>query len=211
VKYTDKFLQRARIAGQLLEWVPFMRMAGLNGSIVRGEETEKSDIDFLIIARHGRLYTARFFATIFVHLTGWRRYGDKIAGRICLNCYLSDKKLDITPRDPKSLGKVARAYKYLIPLVDINRTSNKFFEINKWFCGYKVAGSKYQRKLIDEISPRGPEKPVRFFEIYLKGSVGNWVEKKLMDYQVKRIVAGKKTGDETVATQDEIRLHPKKQ
>jgi len=40
-------------------------MAGLNGSIVRGEENEESDIDFLILARAGRLYTTRFLATFF--------------------------------------------------------------------------------------------------------------------------------------------------
>ena len=40
--------------------------------------------------------------------------------------------------------------------------------------------------------------------------IGNWIEKKLMNYQVKRILAGKKKRDETVATKDEIRLHPKK-
>ena len=210
MKYTDKYLKRAGIAGQMLRWVPFIRMAGLNGSIVRGEEKEGSDIDFLIIAKEGRLYTARLFATIFIQLTGWRRYGDQIAGRICLNCYLSDKKPNITPHNTKSREKVARAYKYLIPLVDVNKVSNKFFEVNKWFREYQVTGSEYQVKLIDEISPKGPKIPVRFLEIYLGGNFGNWIEKKLMNYQVKRILAGKKKRDETVATKDEIRLHPKK-
>jgi len=185
-------------------------MAGLNGSIVRGDETEESDIDFLIIAKEGRLYTARLFATILIHLTGWRRYGDRVAGRICLNCYLSDKRPDITPHDVRSRGKVARAYKYLIPLVETNGIADRFFKENIWFDKYQVVGSNYRKSLIAKISPRGPKKSVRFLEIYLGGNFGDWFEKKLMDYQVKRIVAGKKTWDETVATWDEIRLHPRK-
>lgn len=208
--YREKYLYRAKVAGRILRWVPFIRTAGLNGSIVRGEENEQSDIDFLIIAKAGRLYIARFLAAAFIHLTGWRRYGNKIEGRICLNCYLTDKNPDITPHDVRSREKVARAYKYLIPLVDSNGIANRFFEINIWFDRYQVAGSNYRESLIAKISPRGPKAPVRFLEIYLGGNFGNWVEKKLMNYQVRRILAGKKRGDETIATLREIRLHPKK-
>lgn len=215
--YQEKYLYRAKVAGRILRWVPFLRMAGLNGSIVRGEETEESDIDFLIIAKAGRLYTTRFFATIFVHLTGWRRSGDKIAGRICLNCYLSDKKLDISPRDSRSRAKVARAYKYLIPLTDANYTVREFFRTNGWMdlepsvVGRQSSVVKYNSKLQKKLIPNGSKKPIRFLEIYLKGKFGNLIEKKLMNYQVKRIVTGKKRGDETIATKYEIRLHPRKQ
>jgi len=204
------YLRRARLTGLILRFVPYLRMAGLNGSIVRGEETDKSDIDFLIIAKARRLYTARFFATFFVHLTGWRRYGDKIAGRICLNCYLSGENPDIAPKNPKSRAKVAKAYKYLIPLVESGRMSEKFFEVNKWFKSYRVAGGSYSVRLQKKLIPNGPKKPVRFLEIYLKRKFGDWLEKKLMGYQVRRILAGKVRGDEIVATKDEIRLHPSK-
>ena len=101
MKYTREYLRRAKLAAKVLRFVPFLRMAGLNGSLVRGEENVSSDIDFLIIAKRGRLYTARFFAIILVHLTGYRRYADKVAGRICLNCYLSDDNPDISPKNSK--------------------------------------------------------------------------------------------------------------
>jgi hypothetical protein len=69
---------------------------------------------------------------------------------------------------------------------------------------------KYNRKLKQKLIPKGPKKPVRFLEIYLGGVVGDWVEKKMMNYQKRRILAGRTAYDEIVATEKEIRLHPKK-
>jgi len=210
VAYREKYLHRAIIAGKVLRFVPFLRMAGLNGSLVRGEDTEKSDIDFLIIARSGRLYTARFFTVLFLHLTGWRRHGKYIAGRICPNCFLSDKNPDITPANPESRKKVAEANKYMIPLVEKPGMAEKFFETNQWFNRYQVSGFEYQAKLRKRLIPKGPTQPEYFLEFILGGRFGRWLERKLMNWQVKRILAGKKQGDEIVATREEIRLHPRK-
>lgn len=197
-------------AAKVLRWCPFIRMAGLNGSMVRGEDTINSDIDFLIIAQHGRLYTARFFATILVGLTGYRRHGSKIAGRICLNCFLNDKNTDISPKDPRSLFKVAKAYKYLIPLVEEGVIAKIFFKKNSWFDKYSISGGQYSAKLQKNEFKKYPLKPRHFGEKILSGRFGDGLEKKLMELQQKRILAGFKKGDETVATKDEIRLHPKK-
>lgn len=214
MKYREKYLRRARIAGKILRWVPFLRMAGLNGSIVRGEETESSDIDFLIIAKSGRLYTARAFATFFIALTGYRRHGNKIAGRICLNCYLPDTKPDITPNrlagGPKSRQKIALSNKYLIALVDSGSMEKKFFKTNKWLNKFEVKGAKYAKSRKADLVPRWALKPINLFEPILSGKLGDFFEKKLMRYQVKRIKRGVRRGDETVATTKEIRLHPKK-
>jgi predicted nucleotidyltransferase len=147
VNYREKYLKRAKRAATYLRWCPFLRLAGLNGSIVRGEQSQKSDIDFLIIAKAGRLYTARFFATFLVALTGYRRHGKKIAGRICLNCYLNDKNPDISPKNPSSNEKVASAYKYLIPLTDENVAAERFFQINTWMNKFTVSGKTYSTNL----------------------------------------------------------------
>jgi len=210
VNYSEKYLIRAKLAGRVLRFVPYLRLAALNGSIVRGEETKKSDIDIFIIARAGRLYTCRAFATALIHLTGWRRHGNRVAGRICLNCYLSDYNPDIAPRDSKSRKKVAWAYKYMIPLVATPGVSEKFFRTNRWFDRFWVRGLNCQVKLRRQLTPKAPARPEYFLEFVLSGKFGWWFEKKLMGWQRRRILAGKRPGDETVATKFEIRLHPKK-
>jgi len=210
MSYRREYLRRAKLAAKVLRLVPFVKMAALNGSLVRGEEKKASDIDFLVIARTGRLYTARFFATMLVHLTGYRRYANKVAGRICLNCYLNDKKPDISPKDKRSNQKVANAYKYLIALVDSGAIEEKFFKTNKWFARYKVSGEKYSNKLREKEFGDYPLSPFPLLDWFFASSIGDLVEKGLMKYQQKRIARGKDGFDELVATDREIRLHPRK-
>ncbi|MBU1092736.1 nucleotidyltransferase domain-containing protein [Patescibacteria group bacterium] len=206
----SRLIARARLAGKILRFVPFLRLAALNGSIVRGVENKQSDIDILIIARAGRLYTCRAFAAAFIHLTGWRRHGKKVAGRLCLNCYLNDKSPNIFPHRKNSAKKVAKAYKYLIPLVD-DGILRKFYKINRWFDDYSFKGEEHSRLLSSACFKKFPLKPKnQWIEKLFSGRLGNLVEYKLMIYQTKRIYSSATCDDELVATSDEIRLHPKK-
>lgn len=209
-RYRQEYLRRAKLAARVLRFAPFIKMAGLNGSLVRGDEKASSDIDFLIIAKAGRLYTARAFATMLVHLTGYRRYADKVAGRICLNCYLSDDDPDISPQNKKSNQKVANAYKYLIPLVDSSTVAQRFFKVNKWFAKYKVSGQQYSAKLRKNYFKAYPLQPIALFDWFFESTIGDFIEKWLMNWQKTRILTGKDGFDELVATAREIRLHPRK-
>jgi len=211
VESRAKRLYRARIAGRLLAYVPFLRLAGLNGSVVRGADNDQSDIDFLIIAVPGRLYTARFFSHLLIHLTGWRRYGHRAINRVCLNCYLSSSHPDITPTNPDSRLKVAESNKYLIPLVDDGKTAHRFFKTNQWFSAYQVAGKDISHRIAKTLlGGRPPHRPRYYFERLLAGKFGDWLEAKLMRWQQNRIRRGIHAGDETLATVHEIRLHPHK-
>lgn len=206
-----KRLYRARVAGRLLAYVPFIRMAGLNGSIVHGRDNEFSDIDFLIIAKSGRLYTARFFSHVIIQLTGWRRYGRNAVDRVCLNCYLATNHPDISPKNPDSRFKVAQAYKYLIALVDDGKTANRFFSANQWFSHYQTTGKDVSRALVKQLlRGRAASRPKHLLEHTLGGKFGDWLEQTLMAWQQHRIARGIHEGDETLATTDEIRLHPHK-
>jgi len=214
------------MATHALRFVPFLRMLALNGSLVRGEEKVESDIDFLIVAKRNRLYTARFVATILTELTGYRRKADKVAGRICLNCYLPDNNLKIAPVSPDSRKKVATAYKYLIATIDDGGFEQKFIDTNEWFGDFRVFGKKYNQSLRKRllyilagrvsrayfISPKIARalKPKKWGEGMLSGKFGDYIEKRLMNFQKNRILAGKKRGDEIVCKKNEIRLHPKK-
>lgn len=209
MNYWLKYLNRAKRTARFLSYAPFIRAVLLNGSIVTGSETKESDIDFLIIAKRGRLYTTRFFATFLTGLAGYRRKGKKIKGRICLNCYLSDNKLDISPYDKKSNLKVARAYKYAIPLID-DGISKKFFAKNRWFANYQIEGEQTSIFLATKYYMDFPIVTRRSMERLLNSKAGDWVEKKLMRYQQTRILKGKKRGDEIFADEFEIRLHPHK-
>jgi len=208
--YRRKYLKRAKVAGNILRFVPFLRLAGLNGSLARGTDHKNSDIDFLIIVKRGRLYSARFFATILIHLTGWRRHGKKIAGRICLNCFLPDDEPSVYPHLAESAEKVAKSNRNLVVLVDEGGHEESFFAKNKWMDRFDADGLWYAAEIKETLAKNGPRRPRKSLEWILSGRLGNILEKKLMEFQKKRILRGLKEGDETVAEDNEIRLHPKK-
>jgi len=185
-KLFQKRLKRARNVAWILQVVPFIRMIGLNGSMTRGEIKSESDIDFLIIAKRGRIWTVRFLVTMLTHLTGQRRYGSKIAGRICLNRYQADDFLEIQPHNLS----LANCFSSLVPLFDIGLYS-KYQKKNKWMerFGFEVRPT-FKVKLVNN-SFLGFLRKIK--EIILSGFFGDWLEKKLGNYQKRRILRDKRT------------------
>ena len=94
----NKRLSRTRKIGRLISHLPFVRCVILNGSLAQGKSKESSDIDLLIIAKDGRIFTARFFINIFALLIGIKRLKDESkshAGKFCFNYFLTENHLEI--------------------------------------------------------------------------------------------------------------------
>jgi len=85
----------SRVA-RLLPYIPYVRMVGLAGSVAINSARHESDIDVLIAGARGRIWTTRILVTLVAHLTGKRRYGPRVANRICLNHYVTEN----TPSGP---------------------------------------------------------------------------------------------------------------
>lgn len=202
----DKYSRRAKIVAAILQITPFIRMVGLNGSVARGEANEKSDIDFLIITKKGRIWTGRVFVTILVHLTGLRRYGTKIAGRVCLNRYQTEDFLEILPHNEYH----AKVFSQLIPLLDIKEVYQRYCQDNHWMekLGWSV-----------KIFPTSRPNPIINFyrervEELLSGGFGQWLEKTLKKYQTNRIKRDTRTLMASVGrvriSDQELCFHPPK-
>lgn len=133
-------VDRARGVARLLSGIPFIRLVGLNGSLVTGRMSRESDIDFYIVTAPGRLYTGRLLATLATHLTGWRRYGDRVRGRVCLNRFATTEAMDITPHNDYH----ARVFSGLEPLWAADGVYESYQRANMWMAelGYEVAGSR---------------------------------------------------------------------
>ncbi|OGD57191.1 hypothetical protein A2V71_02110 [Candidatus Berkelbacteria bacterium RBG_13_40_8] len=181
-----KYLKRAKIVAYLLQLAPFVRMVGLNGSLTRWQARESSDIDFLIIAKRNRIWTCRIFVTLITHLTGLRRYGDKTAGRICLNRYQTDNFLDIQPHNDYH----ARTFSQTWPLVNVNKTYEKFIQKNVWMAKMGYSFKKNEKNLQKNVIFASIRK---MKEWILNGSFGDAVEKTLGNYQKKRILSDIRT------------------
>jgi predicted nucleotidyltransferase len=202
VNYQQKFYRRAQRAARLVSSVPFVKMVALNGSVASGKFNQDSDIDFLIITKSNRLYTARFFAAMILKTIGWYRTRRKVAGQICLNCFLSEAKLSIEPELPSNRNKVASSCESMIPLADKGEYFQKFFTQNKWIT--RKSGKKSINYNFPIYTPRNS------FEFLLSGRFGKWFELAQKRAQSKRILAGKKPNDQIYLCDYFIKLHPEK-
>ncbi len=196
-----KYLRRAKIIAKFLQICPFVRAVFLTGSLARGEATEKSDIDFFIVTKKNRIWTARTFVTLLVTLTGYRRHDDKISGRICLNCYQTEDNLGISPHN----AFTALDYSEAKPLWEVHGIYKKYLKKNDWI-------EKNFKILEPEIKK---SKFISFLQKILEKIFdSDWLENKLKVYQVKRIKRDPRTINsprgKVFISDKELRFHPLK-
>lgn len=137
--WRQRYLRAVRIAGHLRA-VPFIRMVGLNGSMVTNRMNSQSDIDFYIVTAKNRLYLTRTLVTMAVHLTGWRRYGQKIRGRVCLNRFATEEALSIYPHNEYH----ARVFSKLAPIFAVKDTYQQYLQANSWMKNQGYPIHKYR-------------------------------------------------------------------
>lgn len=105
----DREIKRAQ---RLLKKLPFIRFAAITGSYAKGTQTKDSDIDLFLVAQSGRIFTARFFANLFFSLFKLRVDENHNVRRFCLNYWLTDKNMLISPQT----AAIAAEYSKMVPI-----------------------------------------------------------------------------------------------
>jgi len=181
----QSYWRKAKLASLILQLTPFIKMIGLNGSLARGEATKTSDIDFFIVAKKGRIWTARAFSTLIMAIFGLKRYQNKIAGRVCLNCYQTEDYLKVAPANAKN----ALDYAHLLPFWQANRNFHRFQIANTWI-------SQFSRHFVFvSYRPSLTEKLIAIFltifrvanEFLFDLIFADWGEHRFKTYQITRI------------------------
>ncbi len=182
IKYSvfDKKWLRLRSLVGHVRYIPFVDFVLVSGSMATGEATEESDFDLLVGARAGRIFTVRFFVAGLFELLGVRRRGidgkSKSRDKVCLNHF-------VTPESYR-LGEPhneywAHLYRHLVPVYGKKEAIEAFFNANAWAHEPIYRGLSSIRREWSLISAVG--------EWLFGGRLGNWLEKRLRRYQVKRI------------------------
>lgn len=112
---------------KMLRFVPFIEMVAITGKLAMKSAKPGSDLDVLVVFKDGHIWTGRTLATLLVHLLGKRRYGKKIADRVCFNYFITVSGLEVITKDVYS----ASEYSFMIPLFGWNMF-NKFQIKNGW-------------------------------------------------------------------------------
>ena len=134
---SEKYWGRAIKATRILSSIPFIKSIAVVNSLALFNCREDSDIDLLIITRKGKIWTTRFLAVGLMLLTGLRRHGKKIKGKICLSLFMSEEKLNAFYTAPKG-NEFFLAYwtAQNAPLLNRDGTFEKYIEENNWIKKY---------------------------------------------------------------------------
>ncbi|MCX6319078.1 MAG: hypothetical protein NTW29_17505 [Bacteroidetes bacterium] len=118
-----QLLQKAIRIGRFLYRFPFVSAVGISGSLSKNVADVNADIDFFIITRSNRLWTARTLMHLFkklTFLTGHQHY-------YCMNYYVDEQALSLPDRNIFTAIEI----KTLLP-VSGEKSMQAFFMANQW-------------------------------------------------------------------------------
>jgi len=176
-----------------LRFIPFVRGVAIGGSHTLGKAKKDSDIDLLIILDPEFLWLGRILVTGYFHLTGHRRYGDKIANRFCLNHYLAGPIAVDRERDPYNAMEYLRLQSQIYPQTVELFVRNNLPWIQKFF----------PQAILPSVGAHRPSRVQRFLEGVFRNSLGRALNTRLGRWQMKRIMRG----EPAVAGQLELSFH----
>lgn len=207
---SEKKMSKAKKAVRWLAFLPFVRAVFTSGSLTFGNCDELSDLDILVVAKKGRIWTCRLLVSGKMSILGVRRkWFQKIApDKICLNHYITDESLAI------QFENIYNAQTYLnLKLLlagDKNIVAN-FYRENEWlkkhlFFYEPTESSKEQIKVgfLARVA-------VVVGEWILNSKFGEWLENRARDYQTRRIEKNplsKNPSGHIVYSNEQLAFHP---
>lgn len=123
-------VEKWRIAARMtriISCLPYVRMIALTGSLALQTTHRESDIDLLIVAKTGRIWTTRIVVSAAMQILGRRRHGSRVRDRICLNHFITDTNLTLLPKNLFSAHICAS----LAPMWARGEETQSFFAQNK--------------------------------------------------------------------------------
>jgi hypothetical protein len=201
--------RRVRRYAWWLQGVPYVRALLGSGSLALGNTGPDSDWDVFVIARRGRLYTARAFllATAFL-MRRLRTKRDSVApDKFCFNHYVTTDGLAIRHRSLFT----AHAICWLVPLHDPYGYLGRLRQANTWIHDFVPgdSGTLFVRRQMPRSRLLGAMH--RMAEAILNTMPGDWLERGLRRWQRGRIMHEPITherGGRVIADDRELEFHP---
>ena len=121
-KLAHKYLKKARFFSSIIARFPFIRSICLSGSISKYYMDKKSDIDYFIITKPGRMWVARTFLVLFkkIFLLNSKKY-------FCVNYFITEESMDVRVRNIYSAMEMSS----LIPTYNYSKYET-LMSINAW-------------------------------------------------------------------------------
>ena len=214
--WLEKRYKRCAQWSRIIFVLPFLRVVILNGSLASGTSKKSSDIDLLIVAKPGRIFTARFFVNVLGTLTLIKRTSSESqshANLFCFNYFLTEKYLRIpVGRGSEIDDYCADNYSKSVLVMGDRRLFDKFIKENNVLFGKReLTDPKKFDKYFANNNSRNIVK--EFAEYFLSGVIGDTVERVLKSFQKRLIELDERTKmypEFIVYNDHELRFHPPK-
>lgn len=126
------YFRKVKILSYFLKIVPWIKLVGISGGLALNNASKKDDIDLFIITSQKRIWLSRVLAIIILDLLGVRRKvrmgKSKVAGKICLNIFLQEDKLEQTKKDLYTSHEVLQ----MKVLWQREGIYSRYLEFNEW-------------------------------------------------------------------------------
>lgn len=206
---TEQKWRRMRRRVPVLAAAPYVDALLASGSLAMGSAGPDSDWDMFVVARAGRLYTARAFLLALAWLTGrLRTKRHRVApDRFCFNHYVTTDGLALRHRSMFT----AHALATLVPVVDPENYGERLRGANAWAAHYIAMPGPLSAVHREVRRPRLLGAVRRAVECILDSPVGALLERLLRRWQQTRIAhepATHASGGRVVADDRELEFHP---
>lgn len=149
--------------GRLIASLPFVRMVAVTGSLAMNNADEGADIDYLIVARNGRVWLSRAFAIAIVRLA------ERRGTSLCPNYILAERALEFPDRNLYTAHEVAQ----MIPLSGLEMY-HRVRQINNWTDAFLPNATGLPHQVTNGRAPHHYLR--RLAELPLRTPVGHWLE-----------------------------------
>lgn len=195
-------LQKVDWVVKILRLAPFVKNISVINSLSFGTSRQASDIDILLIAKKGRLWTARAFVILFLEILGQNKNKWYQANKFCLGFAFDESRLDLAKIRLKKDIYLTYWLAYLVPVFD-RGIYQKFLQANPWVFEELP---NWQAKATNREKSSGG-----ILEKILSGKFGQSLEKFLARIQIDRIwkdPENRRKGASVIADPSMLKLHP---
>jgi len=141
----EKLLKKAYKYIDKIKNISGIEMIGIGNSISMNTAHKKSDIDLFIVTSPKRLWYVRVMLTFFFQIRGQRKTRRKHAGKFCLSFFCTTDWLNFSKFALEDDIYLYFWILYMKPIVNKNRTYQKFLEANKSWTDYMQFRNTFEK------------------------------------------------------------------
>lgn len=130
--YSKSKLKKALFYASLLKIIPTIKLAAVSGALAMENSRKNDDIDILIVASRGQIWTTRFLANLILFPYKRNPHGKKTKDKACLNLFLEESSLGIKNQNLY----IAHEIFQIRPIWGRQGTYQKFIYANSWVKKY---------------------------------------------------------------------------